>query len=575
MLLRVLLLLSFLSLSLSLEPLAATFDDDVREALRRRLENAALPGVLAVGREPIYSRVSLPEFYQQRRYQPAWSEAGKPRTEAFELAASIRNAAAEGLIPEHYHLRRIETQLGALERQPSAAAAVDLDLLLTDAFLVLGSHYLMGRINPETVDPEWRAKRREGDMVRSLLEAIATGRVAASLQTLLPAAPEYAGLREALARHRQFAAEGGWPVVPSGPTLRSGDLDPRVAILRERLARSGDLDAALAAGDLFDEPLEEAVRQFQSRHGLAVDSVVGPATLAALNVPVATRIRQIELNLERWRWLPQDLGRRHILVNIAAFRLDLVEEGRSVLDMRVVVGKPYRRTPVFSGTMTYLVLNPYWEVPPRIAIRDILPEVRKDPAYLQRSGMKVFRGWGTESRELDPDGVDWAGLASSPFPYRLRQDPGPTNALGRIKFMFPNPYHVYMHDTPARELFLKEARTFSSGCIRLEKPLELALRLLQGSDLDSPEALAAALARERSKMVHLSAPLPVHLLYWTAWMTEDGIVHFRPDIYGRDLRLLAALDQPAPNAAPKKNANGSPPASPATASVTRGLPIIP
>lgn len=567
---HVLLLLSLLFFSWSPVTLAAQFDDNVREALRRRVENAALPGVLAVGSEPIYSTISLPEFYLQRHYEPAWSQAGEPRAEAFELVESIRKAVAEGLTPEHYHPRRIETllaELAGLAGQPAVGAAVDLDLLLTDAFLLLGSHYLSGRINPETIDPEWRAKRREGDMVRTLLEALAAGRIAASLQALLPAAPEYAGLRAALARYRQLAAEGGWPAVPAGRTLRPGDQAPRIAAMRERLARSGDLISNQAPGDLFDEPLEEAVRQFQSRHGLAVDGVVGPATLAALNVPLATRIRQIELNLERWRWLPQELGRRYILVNIAAFQLDLVEEGRSVLEMRVVVGKPYRRTPVFSGTMTYLVLNPYWEVPPGIAARDILPEVRKDPAYLRRSGIKVLRGWGSGARELDPAAVDWARLAPGRFPYRLRQEPGPANALGRIKFMLPNPYHVYLHDTPARELFLKESRTFSSGCIRVEKPLELALHLLQGSDLGSPEALAAALGRERSKMVHLPAPLPVHLLYWTAWTREGGSVHFRPDIYGRDQRLQAALEQPPPNAGPKGTDT-----SPASAAAPATLP---
>lgn len=525
-----------------------SFDDQVREALRRRVETAGLPAELTVGRMRVYASAALPQFYLQRLFQPAWSRGGQPREEAFRLVAAIRDSAADGLVPGHYHLERIEALLASAVRKPSVGAAVDLDLLLTDAFLVLGSHFLSGRINPETIDPEWKANRREGDMVPTLRDALTDGDPAAALRALLPAGPGYAGLRAALAHYRQLAAEGAWAVIAGGATLRPGDRDNRIAALRERLARSGDLDAAPAAEDLFDENLEQAVRRFQTRHGLAPDGVVGPATLAALNVTAEQRVRQIELNLERWRWLPQELGRRHILVNIAAFHLDLVEEEKTVLEMRVVVGKPFRRTPVFSGTMTYLVLNPYWEVPPRIAARDLLPQIRKDPSYLQQLGMKVFLDRGAEARQVDPATVDWRNLTPGNFPYHLRQDPGPANALGRVKFMFPNPYRVYLHDTPSRELFLKETRTFSSGCIRLEKPLELAAHLLRGTPLASSAALASALAAKRAKTLSLPAPVPVHLLYWTAWVDGGGTLHFRPDIYGRDARLEQALALPPPAA---------------------------
>lgn len=515
----------------------------IREAIRQRLEAASLPEALTVCNVCLRSTALLPGYYQQRLYEAAWmDETGRPRPPVRELVSTILAMADEGLVPGHYHLAQIQALLKALAGRPSAAVAADLDLLLTDAFLLLGSHLLNGRIDPETIDREWRVVRREGDPVRSLQEVVDGGRdVRAVLHGLLPQQAGYRDLRAALARYRGLAARGGWPPVPAGASLRFGDADSRVAALRLRLHSAGDLDDAAMHGVDFDETLLGAVLAFQQRHGLDPDGVVGPKTLAALNVTAEARVRQIELNLERWRWMPQDLGRRHVLVNTAAFLLDMVQDDEAVLSMRVVVGRPYRRTPDFSDSITYLVLNPYWEIPPSIAVRDILPQIRKDPGYLKKLGIRVFRGWGAEARALDPAAIDWQGLKAGSFPYRLRQDPGPVNALGRIKFMFPNAHNVYLHDTPARELFLRETRSFSSGCIRLEKPMELAALLLAGTALDTVEALEEALPGRISHTVRLPAPVPVHLVYWTTWAERDGTVQFRSDIYGRDHLLALAL----------------------------------
>ena len=252
-------------------------------------------------------------------------------------------------------------------------------------------------------------------------------------------------------------------------------------------------------------------------------------------------MRQIELNMERWRWLPQTLGERYILVNIANFALDVVERGRSVLAMRVVVGKPARRTPFFSAEMTYLVLNPHWYVPPTIAIQDKLPLIRRDPGYVSRQNFKLFRhGEGGVTR-VDPRSVDWSSVSARNFPYQLRQDPGPRNALGRVKFMLPNPYHVYLHDTPARELFAKTERAFSSGCIRLESPMELAEYLLKDDPQWPRQKIVASSQRGTEQVIQLPTSIPVHLLYWSAWTNEHGVVHFRKDIYDRDKVLDKAL----------------------------------
>ncbi len=531
---------------------AQAVSEAVRERLRNRLETVPAAD-LAVRDEPVYASAALPEFYVSRLYQPAWSDHRGPLPVADSLIAAVRDAGGEGLRPADYHLRTIERTLREIRGAagpPGARRVADLDLLLTDAFLVYGSHLLIGRVNPETIDPEWRANRRGADLAMILGGALASGHVREALATLLPPQPGYARLRAALGRYRDVAARGGWPTIPDGDRLERGIQSPRVRDVRTRLALTGDLVEADTDGadlDLFDEAVAHAVMAFQRRHGLAEDGMVGPETLAAMNVPVAERLHQLEINLERWRWLPQDLGRRHVLVNIAAFEMEVVEADTAVLRMRVMVGRPYRRTPVFSGNMTYLVLAPFWHVPRNLAVEDKLPLIKRNPAYLTEQHIRVFEGWGIDAREVDPASVTWSTITAKTFPYRLRQDPGPNNALGRVKFMFPNARNVYLHDTPARELFDKPDRAFSSGCIRLERPLELAEYVLRGDTRWSRKALEATIARWQEQTVALPRPIPVHLLYWTAWAAPDGRVHFRKDLYGRDTRLERALQAAPPS----------------------------
>jgi L,D-transpeptidase YcbB len=515
-----------------------------RELLRGRL-GAEPPAHLNVGGDFLYAAAVLPDFYQRRTYYPVWSRNGQALPAAVEMVEAIRDAYRHGFEPEHYHLQQIE---GLLQRLPGsrgrALLLTDLDLLLTDAYLLLASHFQSGRVNPEAIDPTWRAQRRNGDPVAVLESALASGSVAASLQSLLPRQSEYEGLRQALQRYRQMAAEGGWPRVPGKTKLAEGSRGPRVVLLGRRLAMEDE--TVSLKGDVFDVELTAAVRRFQYRHGLNDDGVVGPATLAELNVPTADRVRQLEVNLERWRWLPAELGPRYVLVNIASFKLYVVEDNETKLDMRVVVGRPYRRTPVFSNLIRYLVLNPDWLVPEPIARKDILPEIKRDPAYIERMHFTVLKGWGVRSREIDPSGIDWSRIDPESFPYRLRQKPGPKNALGRVKFMFPNRYNVYLHDTPERKLFRRDRRGFSSGCIRVEHPLELAAYLLRGTSLENLSALRTALDSGMTQTVQLPNPVPVHLLYWTSWVDAQGILHFRQDIYNRDRTLRQALDSPPP-----------------------------
>jgi L,D-transpeptidase YcbB len=528
----------------------------VREFLRQRIEAAGLPPHITIGEEIIYSSIVLPRFYLNRTFRPAWSDRNGPIPLADSLLHAIRESESEGLHPPDYHLEKIEEILEIIRGRQAGnlplnhLRLVDLDLLLTDAFLVLGSHLAGGRVDPETFDPEWHPSRRVIDLAGVLEEALEREQIGPVLHGLLPNHPGYSQLREALARYRHIQRNGGWPVIPEGPTMRRGDSGNRVDILRERLLLAGDYQANRTnIYAVFDDVIEQAVIRFQERHGLEADGLVGRETLAHMNTPVEQRLRQVLVNMERWRWLPEDLGDRYIIVNIANFELELVERNETIMRMRVIVGRQYRRTPVFTGRMTYLVFSPFWNIPPGISANDILPQVKRNIGYLAENNIRVLEGWGANAGDIDPATVDWSVITARNNPYRFRQDPGPNNALGRVKFMFPNKFNVYLHDTPARELFTRVQRDFSSGCIRVEKPVELAEYLLTDRNEWNRRAIVQAMNGSVERTVSLKRPIPVHLLYWTAWADDTGTIHFRRDIYNRDQRLYEALHIPPPSPA--------------------------
>lgn len=515
------------------------------EALRLRLEALFAPDAPAAPRVAGVALQAAPgvrAFYAGRLYETAWHDPdGRPLPRVRSLRRALLGLAEHGLDPQRYHLAALS---GLLQVDTAdAGARVDRELLLTDAFLRAAHDLRSGRVDPLVIEPDSELPRRPAARyVESLREAVLTGRPGAVLAGLAPPAPGYAGLRRALARYRQIQAEGGWEPVPEGPTLRPGDSGPRVAALRRRLSAEGFADATEAAGDSYDDGLQQAVEAFQGSRGLVADGLVGRRTLAALAEPVSALSDRLIVNLERWRWLPAELGDPHIRVNIAGFRLQWFEDGAPRLEMPVIVGRPYRQTPVMTGRMTYLVFNPTWEVPQSIARRDILPAVREDPGYLERLGFQVLQGWGSDEQHIDAAAVDWAGLGER-LPFRFRQLPGPLNALGRVKFMFPNRFSVYLHDTPARELFREDRRAFSSGCIRVAAPALLAERVLAANDGWGLSRIEAAMdpGDREPRTVGLARGVPVHLLYWTAWADADGGVHFRDDLYQRDPRVLEAM----------------------------------
>jgi murein L,D-transpeptidase YcbB/YkuD len=498
---------------------------------------------------PIYYQTMLSNFYEKRNFTPVWSQDNGLTPQADQLIRIIENAELDGLTSEDYHLDRLKSlnadiNYSLTQKQPiDPKKQADMDVLLTDAFLLFSSHLLSGRVTPNDVDSTWLFFDPVSDIEEVLNSNAYSTQIESFFDGLRPANAAYYRLRDVLQHYIGIQKNGGWPSIPSGPSLRIGDMSERADKIRKRLIVTADIDlpARNNKTTVFDESLMKGVQHFQQRHGIEPDGVVGLSTLAAMNVPVEERIRQIELNLERWRWIPHDLGFRYILVNIADYSLAVVENQTTVLDMRVVVGRTYRRTPVFSEKLKYLVLNPYWNVPYKIAVEDKLPIIRKNPLYLTQQHIKVFENGNENAPEINPVAIDWYRVNTNNFPYRLRQDPGPSNALGRIKFMFPNKFSIYLHDTPQRALFKKATRDFSSGCIRIEKPVELATYLLRNDLQWSNQRITETLKSGVTTVVYLKDPIPVHLLYWTAWVTETGIVHFVNDIYDRDPPLSKAL----------------------------------
>lgn len=506
------------------------------DSLRQRLEawSAGYPAV--VQGKSILNPERILEFYETQAYQLLWVEENNLNSNAVDLLQAIADVDADGLYPEDYH-STFFTNLG--DPNNSGTSVAELEVLLTDAFLSLSQHILAGKVNPELLTSDWKARKRAFRAPELLARLHSGENLPDILDSLRPVHPRYRMLMQARQQLQQ-KAQVDWQLIDSFTALKPGAQDARVPQVRDKLQFWGDYNGELLADDTYDGELKIAVEKFQHRHGLEVDGVIGKATWQALNISPQQRLEDIRVNLERWRWLDEDTGKRFIVVNIADFDLRVYEDNKVIFQKPVIVGRNYRKTPVFSDAVKYLVLNPTWTVPYKLAVQDKLPDIKKDSAYLSRMGFSVFRQGTTE--EIPAQTIDWESLSRGNFPYRLVQGPGPLNALGQVKFMFPNAYDVYLHDTPSKELFKKTERAFSSGCIRLADPIELAELLLSSQGMKK-EDIQAILDSGKTTTIYLKSPLPIHIEYWTAWVDQVGRLNFRNDIYDRDKPVRVALQQ--------------------------------
>jgi murein L,D-transpeptidase YcbB/YkuD len=530
--------------------MANTVTNALSEQIQKRFDAAVESPLILREGATAHAPGVLSEIYAARSFRPAWINSQGPLAPAETLLNAIGQAGQEGLEPEEYHLAAMTALVSAWRTSREhnlpfpIARQIDLELLLTDALVAYGFHLLNGRVDPERFYPDWFSYQKDVSLLDVIENAVNTGNVEAGLRRLTPQEPLYRGLKQALAVYVNIAKKGGWPELPQSRNLwKKADHRRYSLLLKQRLLLTGDLPPAESTGSNEDENMKKALRRFQKRHGIKADGTISPATLKAMNVPVGERIRQMTLNMERLRWLPEDVGNRYILVNIADFELIVSEDGLIVMDMPIVVGKQNQRTSVFSGKMTYLELNPYWNIPKAIAEKEILPEVQKDPAYLTKKKIRVIEYRRDQDKEIDPATIDWSKIRPDKLRYSFRQDYGPGNALGRIKFMFPNKFDIYLHDTPERHLFKRSRRTFSHGCIRIARPIDLAEYLLKNENGWDRRKILAEIGNGKRQILKLSHPIDIHILYLTAWTDLQGIVQFRNDVYEGDETLLRTLSE--------------------------------
>lgn len=532
----------YLSANLSERPklkLPSSLSASVGEEIRRALEKGAASFQLASRAEMTAAGASLLHFYEDSDCRPVWSDEDGTNSQALLLIAAIRQSAGDGLDihDPNYNLQSILALMRSdTISKNSPVVLAQLDILLTDAYMMLGKDLYYGLL-PHTVDNgKWMiAKKPSVDMAFRLRKALQEGRVKESLEQLSPSLRGYQALRNVMMKYLNIQEAGGWKKIESA-CAESEAAQPYCAdALKERLRAEGYLSADKNSSEAY----ENALKNFQKRHGIRADGSVGRETLAKLNIALEEKIAAIRLNLERWRWMPQKMGSSYVSVNIPDFSLRVVDDYKTVLRMRAILGKETRETPIFYANMRYIVVNPYWHVPITILREDILPEIRKNIGYLKEKKIRIFRKADySEQREIDPATIDWKSTDADTFPYALRQDAGSNNAMGQVKFIFPNAYDIYIHDTPGKHLFDKKARIFSSGCIRIQKPIELVHYLLANDgNAWSDKSLVDQIVGGEYKKIFLSEPVKVYIDYWTVWVDDEGKANFRDDVYGYDRSL--------------------------------------
>ena len=492
---------------------------------------------LHISGNSIYESDIIYRIYANKSYRQLWyTEKINP------LVRAISDIKRDGLNPDDYHLKTIielvKNKNSASDDYPGVTA--DLDIILTDALAHLISDSKFGKVDSRDFNYGWeiRDKTYRDKVYLLVLGALNSDDLYSYIDNIKPKLTYYRNLRSALSRMQFYKDEGGWKRIPEGEVLKAGMHDERIPLIRDRLIATNELtDLDNLVSDYYDEILENAVMDFQIHHNLNPDGVIGPNTLYELNVSAQDRLNQIKVNLERARWISDVNYDKNVIVNIAGFRAYYTENGKVVWSSRLQVGKPYRKTPIFKSEIEYMVFNPSWSVPPGILRNDILPVVKRDPSYLSSRGLEVY---GYDGKKISPYKINWSNYSTG-VPYSIRQKPGPRNALGRVKFIFPNNFSVYLHDTPNKSLFNRDIKTFSSGCIRIEEPFELAELLLNDKVKWNSKTINKLVKSGKTRTVYLKEPVQIMVMYWTASADDKGNIYFMKDIYGRDKELIRQL----------------------------------
>jgi murein L,D-transpeptidase YcbB/YkuD len=502
---------------------------DLKTALATRLAAKAPDGVDA---DDWHHTQAL---YKSLGETPLWlTTDGLAKDRASALTNAVLGISDDALRTDAYPITDLSNALNAIKTsKPTAEQLADADVLLSTVYASLGEDLLVGQIPPKATGQSWHIDPTEDDVDSALVHSLGDT-LERGIAEMRPPDEDYAGLQKELTRYRLIVEKGDWPHVPSGKTLKAGQADSpaRLEALRTRLSMEGlyvgaagssaadttaPATATASASGVYDTALADAIGRFQTRHAITVDKTLSPETIASLNVPAAYRLGQIAANLERYRWMPRSLGNRYIYVNVPAFQLTAFDSGEKTLEMKVIVGQGFedKATPVFSDSMEFVVFRPYWNITPDIQANEIAPKIARDPSYMDRENLEYYKDGGTT---------------------RIRQKPGPKNALGFVKFLFPNDYNIYLHDTPNHELFNKDVRAFSHGCIRLEKPAELAHWVL---GWDPAKIDSAMMNGKDNSSIKLPKKIPVYITYGTAFV-RDGELHFGNDLYHRDDKLVKA-----------------------------------
>ncbi|WP_051284151.1 L,D-transpeptidase family protein [Desulforegula conservatrix] len=525
---------------------AAEINDDLGSALKKRLECS--PQALINFERPDTALVSrdacLALIYHNKGLNPLWVTSDGPDRKASTAVEIMKKSDEEGLDPGDYEIPRISELWSS--RKPDALA--ELDTLITYNLVRYIHDVSRGQIKirfakPNNMTPE--AEDGRFNPLEAIESALSSPDISAYLYGIAPSHQHYSSLKEALKKYREIEKQGGWQAVKTGNKINPGDQDSRIPSIIKRLSVTGDFDTKSKGVSTthYDSTLKEAVIRFQTRHGLEPDGVIGAGTVDVMNIPVSSSIRQIKINMARWRWRKHFLGEKYLMVNVANFDLKAYEKGNIVLDFPVIVGRTDYQTPLLSSQLSFIDFNPFWNVTASIASKEELNNIKKNPGYFQKKHIRVFSGWGPDAYEISPGTIDWNNVTQQRMAqYKLRQDPGGWNALGKIKFMFPNNHDVYMHDTPTKPLFSRTVRAFSHGCIRLGKPLDLAFFVLKDQSEKWPkEKIEKMYAGSKRGTVNIASHIPVHITYQTSWVDKNGIIYFNRDIYNLDKNISKAL----------------------------------